>query len=360
MNSARNRLESLNRSTSKPRLCTWSAARFPVSLLALGVALSACTHQAAVVVAPPTPAPTEVAPEQPKESAGPTEPPPVVILSDVGFATPESVYFDRKRDVYLVSNINGSPHEKDGNGFISKITPEGEVTLKFIDGNASKTPLDAPKGLTVSGDTLYVADIDKVRMFDALTGVSKGAIEIKKSTFVNDVATGKDGVIYVSDSGLNEAWESTGTEAIYVILKGKAKKLVDAKKAKKAKSSLVGPNGLLAGEGGVWVVSQDGLLFWVSDKGEIGATQKVSAGQNDGIVWIDDGRTLVASWADGAVFAGKPGGDFVKEVSGLEAPADIGYDCQRNRLLIPLFKSDTVVLHSLNEPPATAPSADAP
>ena len=36
-----------------------------------------------------------------------------------GFKTPESVKWDSTQDVYFVSNINGAPNAKDGNGYIS-------------------------------------------------------------------------------------------------------------------------------------------------------------------------------------------------------------------------------------------------
>ncbi|MHC4781133.1 MAG: SMP-30/gluconolactonase/LRE family protein, partial [Planctomycetota bacterium] len=70
----------------------------------------------------------------PVEEAGP---PFSLTLSDVGFATPESALHDAAGDVYLVANINGSAAEHDGNGFISRVSPFGEVQdLKWIDGGA--------------------------------------------------------------------------------------------------------------------------------------------------------------------------------------------------------------------------------
>src|SRR3972149_4477688 len=51
---------------------------------------------------------------------------PAVTVQGVGFQTPESVLYDAAEDVYLVSNINGSPTAADGYGFISRIGPEGQ------------------------------------------------------------------------------------------------------------------------------------------------------------------------------------------------------------------------------------------
>ena len=67
-----------------------------------------------------------------------------------GFSTPESVLHDDRSDVYLVSNVNGSPTDKDDNGFISRITPEGEIeNLKWIDGALGDVTLHAPKGMAI-------------------------------------------------------------------------------------------------------------------------------------------------------------------------------------------------------------------
>lgn len=300
---------------------------------------------------PPPPPPAEHIPppveEEPKE-------PSVKILSEVGFSTPESVYYDKKRDVYLVSNVNGSPHGKDDNGFISKVTPEGEVTAKFIDGADENFTLNAPKGMTISEDTLYVADIDHIRMFDAKTGATKGEIKFTGASMLNDVATGKEGVIYVSDTGVNEKWETDGKDAIYILRENKPKKLFSHKK------KLGNPNGILAGEGGVWIVTgTTGELLWLTDDGKLDKAQKISGGGNDGIAHTKDGLLLISSWADEAVYAGKPGGEFHKEISGLDAPADIGFDCTRGRVLIPLFKKDTVILHTLTQTASEAAAPDA-
>ena len=248
----------------------------PVWLLAMGCTfpLSGCGSAApepeAAPPPPPPPPPAEHIPP-PVEEAEAT--PGVTILADRGFATPESVVFDKKRDVYLVSNINGSPHAKDQNGFISKITPEADnkykVETKFIDGSQSKSALDAPKGLAIVGDTLYVADIDRVRLFDATSGVSQGEIELPGATFANGIAGGKNGLVYVTDSGLDEKFASNGSDAVWLIKKGKAKKLVSG-------AELGGPNGVVAGDGGVWVTTfGSGELYWVSDKGKISDSSEV-------------------------------------------------------------------------------------
>ena len=60
-----------------------------------------------------------------------------------------------------MANINGSPFDKDDNGFISKISPDGEVfELKRLDGAAANIALNAPKGMQIIGNRLLIADFD--------------------------------------------------------------------------------------------------------------------------------------------------------------------------------------------------------
>ena len=111
-----------------------------------------------------------------------------------GLSTPESVLYDKENDVIYVSNVNGVPNEKDGNGFISKISKEGKILdLNWI------TDLDAPKGMAIIGGKLYVADINQLVQIDIKSGkVLKKYLE-PNAVFLNDVTADKNGIVYVSD-----------------------------------------------------------------------------------------------------------------------------------------------------------------
>ena len=141
----------------------------------------------------------------------------VIVVADVGFATPESVRHDSVADIYMVSNINGPPAEKDDNGFISRLSPDGQVEqLKWIDGAAEGVTLHAPKGMGIRGDTLYVADIDCVRRFVRTTGAPAGEIcNFQGATFLNDIAVDQNGTLYVTDTGLNPDFSPSGSDAVW-------------------------------------------------------------------------------------------------------------------------------------------------
>lgn len=290
----------------------------------------------------PLPPPPTAAPAPSAQQTPPAEPEPVVPvrISEVGFDTPESVIHDEQADVYLVSNIGGNPLEKDGNGFISRVTPEGKVqTLKWIDGSVKGTTLNAPKGMGLQGETLYVADIDVVRMFDRQTGKPKGEVKIKGATFLNDLAASGDRLV-VSDSGLKAGFAPSGTDAVYELKAGKAKPIVKD-------SSLFGPNGLALDGDDVWVAAYRAKTLSRINGGKVVESFDLPQGELDGLVRLADGTFLVSSWAAKAVYQGRPGSGFEPIVSGVEAPADIGHDAKRNQLLIPLFQKNAVEIHPL-------------
>lgn len=260
-------------------------------------------------------------------------------VSGVGFSTPESVLHDTEADVYLVSNINGGPLDEDGNGFISRLSPEGEVLeLRWIDGAADGVTLNAPKGMAVQGGMLYVADIDCIRMFDRDTGAPAGEACPSTASFLNDVAAAPDGSsILFTDSGLDASFASTGRDAVYRLDgDGQITELI-------GEEGLGAPNGVAVGSTGIFVVTfMSGEVFRLDAEGNRTDVMPASERQIDGIEMMDDGGFLMSSWGDQAVYRVGGDGSVSQVVGGLDAPADIGYDRARNRVLVPLFNADEV------------------
>lgn len=109
--------------------------------------------------------------------------------------TPESCVYDSVRDCIYVSNINGNPTAKDGNGFISKLNSQGEIiTLKWVVG------LNAPKGITISNQKLYLTDIDKIVIIDINQEKIIDFIYVEDAEFLNDITVDTSGNIYFTDS----------------------------------------------------------------------------------------------------------------------------------------------------------------
>ena len=275
----------------------------------------------------------------------PPKPPAVLSLHDSGFQTPESVAYEPKGDVYLVSNINGGPSAGDNNGFISRVSPDGsKVELKWIEGGKKGVKLDAPKGLCPVGNVLYVADLTRVRMFDLASGAPKGEVALPGATFANDVTAGPDGKVYVSDSGIKideKGVSPTKSDAVYVIEQGKAKVIASG-------DELGHPNGLAWWGDKLWVVTfGTGELYSLDKMGNKRDAQALPKGQLDGLVPAADGTLLVSSWEASAIYRGKPAGTFVVVLPGVKAPADFGYDDKRGRVLVPLFQDNAVEAYEL-------------
>lgn len=294
---------------------------------------------APVVSAPPPPMASAAAsaapatPEPPKVEG----PKPAVTWGDL--STPESVLYDAAEDRYLVSNINGKPLDVDGNGFISILTPDGGVkTAKWIEGGRDKVKLDAPKGMAIFKGTLFVADITVVRTFDMKTGKSKGDIPLKGATFLNDVAAGPDGKIYVSDSGMKagkDDFEPTKTDTVWVIEGGKPKVLAKG-------DELSRPNGLLVTKAGLLVNTFGGAeVFLLDGKGKKQSATKTPKGGLDGLGELGD-ELFVSSWQESAIYRGKLGGEFTVAVADVKAPADFAIDTKRKRLIVPRFLENKV------------------
>ncbi|MEE8410074.1 MAG: hypothetical protein V3T05_10735 [Myxococcota bacterium] len=269
-----------------------------------------------------------------------------ITIENVGFATPESVLYDAAADVYLVTNINGSPLEKDDNGFVSRVSPDGSISsLEWIAGTQDDVSLNAPKGMAITNGVLYIADIDAVRMFDAADGTPKGSIEIAGATFLNDVTVGNDGLVYVSDSGLKagaSGFEPSGTDAVYRINSDKSvEKLAEG-------DALGRPNGLVPAGADLLVVTfGSGEVYRLSRDGKRHNVLKPPGGALDGVVALPDGTFLMSSWEAKSLFVMKADGSFETVATGLESPADIGFDSKRKRVLVPLFLVNKVVLKSL-------------
>jgi SMP-30/Gluconolactonase/LRE-like region len=267
---------------------------------------------------------------------------PVKAASIAGFQTPESVKWDSTQDVYFVSNINGAPGAKDGNGYISRLGPAGKILdSAFIKG------LNAPKGMALVHDTLWVADIDQVRAFQARTGVPVATVPMPGAIFLNDIAAAPDGSLYVTDTairfGANGQTEHTGTDQIFRI--GPDRKVSVAIKS----DSLGRPNGITWDPANqrfiVVTFGANKLLAWKPAETTT-TTLGTGAGQFDGVEIAKDGAVWVTSWADSSIYryAGGQGSNLVK---GVPSPADIGYDARRNRLLVPILSGNRVEIWQL-------------
>ena len=258
------------------------------------------------------------------------------LMSIGGFSGPEAVRFDEEFDVYYVSNFNGRGGDRDSNGFISKLAPDGRVLdLKYMQGT-DEFPLHAPRGMFIDGN-LFVADADGVHIFNRADGSHAGFIDFSafEPGFLNDITKGTDGKLYVTDTG------------------GSAKKVysIDDGKVEIAFADLPArPNGITLhpGSGKLVLAPWGGSRTFVKIDPATGAVETdehASGGRFDGIEFYTD-RAIVASQDDQSIYVHDKDG-FRPFISVPGRPADIAIDAKRHRILVPYVALDRVDVWAL-------------
>lgn len=270
------------------------------------------------------------------------------VIQGLGF--PESVRYDPDQDVYFISNMAGPGSLKDGNGYIVRARASNGRAEVFVQGGRNGAVLDAPKGMALHGDTLWVADIDVLRGFDRRTGAPLATVDLRpqRAVLLNDVAVGPDGALRVTDSGI--AMTSIGVlhpggDRIFAVGPGHSVSVVAAG------AELGRPNGITWDpEGRRWiVVSFDPFRsqVYALRPGESARTVLARGpGKFDGVERLADGRLLVTCWSDSSLHVFSAGRDE-RVIRDLWQPADLGVDTRRGRVAIPLVLQGRVEIWAL-------------
>ena len=253
-----------------------------------------------------------------------------------GLSQPEALSFDAAHNVYFVSNANGSPGMKDGNGFISRISADGVMdSLHFIQGGRDSVQLDSPMGSRVQGDTLWVLDVDKLRGFDTKTGKPYITVDLSplKALFLNDLAIDSTGEFYITDTGIQVGADGklnhTGPDRILHVAHDRS-------------ISVAASTALLSSPDGIdWDIRAKRFILapfagpsvqeWrIGDPGP----QDIAPGKGmfDGVEVEANGQILITSWNDSSVST-LEGPKLVPRITKLSyQPADVSMDAGRSRV----------------------------
>jgi DNA-binding beta-propeller fold protein YncE len=255
--------------------------------------------------------------------------------------TPESVVYEPTENVLFISNIDGKPDEKGGQGFISKISPSNGtiIELNWVTG------LNAPKGMAVSSDSskLYVSDITDLVEIDIVNGQITNRYNAPESAFLNDVVSDGQGNIYVSDTGTNATYkfDSSDKSSLQIWLQS---------------PELRNPNGLYVDNSTdkLVVTSLGGSLSLVdlANKTISDLGIQVPIGSLDGIE-ADTAKNLyyVTDWTAGKVYAVNSDGIGYKTLIDLQkqGTAELGFIAGERMVIIPMMQDNKLVAYRILE-----------
>jgi len=242
--------------------------------------------------------------------------------TDTVLNIPESVLYT-KTGLYT-SLIDGQPWTKDGKGEIAKVSLTGKIiNAHWITG------LNAPKGLALKGDILYVADMDELVGISVSRGKIDRRIKIPGSENLNDVTIDDKGAVYVSDTKVGK---------VYKVVNNKPSVLFE---------DLKGANGLKAIGNKLYILNGDGMYVSVAGTKPTKVTALPHGG--DGIEPIGNGDFLVTEW-DGYFYYVKADGTkqlMLDTHTTNNRTADIGYDTATRTVYLPTFSGKSIVAYKL-------------
>lgn len=248
--------------------------------------------------------------------------------TDTLLTTCESVIYDSVNEVLYVSNINGQPTDKDGNGFISKLGLDGKIVqAQWVGG------MDAPKGMGIYNGKLYVTDINRIHEIDIATGAIASTTVVDSAQFLNDITIDATGKVYISDSNVGN---------ILVLENGAVSEYVEG---------VAGVNGLLSEGADLQMVSfATGVFNTISANKQVTLkTDSIDAG--DGIEALAEGGYLVSSWTGKVTYVSP---EWKKtELLNTSAEkinaADIEYIAEKRLLLVPTFFKNKVIAYEVSK-----------
>ena len=254
-----------------------------------------------------------------------------VWATDTLLKTPESVIYDQANDVLYVANVNQNPWERDDNGFISRVSTNGEIIdLEWVIG------FSGPKGMAIVDNILYVADLDEVGIIDIKKGELLQKVKVEGASGLNDITPDKKGGIFISDSKNGKLFHLKGEVA-----------------SEYHDDTPGSPNGLFVYENKLLVAFSETSEFVSYD---LDTKEKsviaTGIGHGDGITPTNEkGSFLVSDW-QGEIWLVKDDGSkqsLIKPKDQKINTADIWFIEEQSLVLVPTFFDNRVVAYELKK-----------
>lgn len=244
--------------------------------------------------------------------------------SEEKLPVPESVLYDSDSKTLFVSLIDGEAAKKDGKGGIAILNLDGSLkNASWISG------LNAPKGMALHKNVLYVADINKVLAIDIKKGKVTDSLTIQDAVFLNDITIDDKGILYVSDTRMNKIHR------------------ISNRKSEVYLENVTAANGLKHAKNNLYVLAGTELVKFNSKKERSVITTGLEK-SGDGLELLPNGDFIASCWA-GIIYHVKQNGTKTKilDVQGKMNTADIGYNPRSKTLYVPTFNTNAVIAYKL-------------
>lgn len=240
------------------------------------------------------------------------------------FSWPETVLYDRDRDVLYISNLY-----TDGTQFISRIKPDGEIQdREWISG------LIRPTGMAIFEDKLFVVERVSIAEIDIPSGQIVKKHPVPSPGFLNDIAIDSEGNIYISDSQRGQILKFSNEEF----------------STWKSGADFAQVNGLQCSGGNLYFgCSSDASLKSIGLKsGEIRILARLDPGAVvDGIETDEEGNVLVSDY-NGKIYSVNPDGNK-KLLLDSTAPkhfcANFAYIPEKKLFIVPSLNDNRVIAY---------------
>ncbi|MGL1903443.1 MAG: hypothetical protein OCC49_14995 [Fibrobacterales bacterium] len=251
-----------------------------------------------------------------------------------GFDTPESVIHDSERNMLYVSNVQGAPNEHDGKGFISKVSLDGTM----ID-TAWVTGLNAPKGMVINQNTLYVSDITTLVAIDIPTSTIVARYPNSGALFLNDLAIDQSGQIYVSDM-MGNAIYRLEHDSLTLFLQDP---LLDHPNGLHIDGAFLYSASWGTFNGNGFETSIPGTVKKISlTTQEIAVVTQTPFGNLDGLEPASNGAFYTNDYFSGTVYEVSTTGDTTSLFSINTVGADFEFIPERNQFIIPMMMENSL------------------